>query len=88
LSSSKWYSCNWHEYDNLAGRADALLALIDSVKAKKVLIDMRQNGGGDFTLGLRYGLTRATLIGTPMRMEISGPPDASGSVFAVALSPT
>jgi len=46
--------CNWRAYDSLPNRAARLLALIDSVKPRAVLIDMRQNGGGDYTLGLKY----------------------------------
>jgi hypothetical protein len=46
--------CNWRGYDGLAQHAAALLALVDSVRPERVLIDMRQNGGGDYTLGQRY----------------------------------
>jgi hypothetical protein len=46
--------CNWRGYDGLEQHAAALLALVDSVRPERVLIDMRQNGGGDYTLGQRY----------------------------------
>jgi hypothetical protein len=46
--------CSWRGYDNLEENAKRLWALVDSVKPRKVLVDMRQNGGGDFNLGLKY----------------------------------
>ena len=46
--------CNWRAYDGLEPRAAALLALVDSLRPEHLLIDMRQNGGGDYTLGERY----------------------------------
>lgn len=46
--------CNWRAYDGLEQRAAALLAFVDSLRPERVLIDMRQNGGGDYTLGERY----------------------------------
>jgi hypothetical protein len=46
--------CSFRRYDNLSGELAALLALVRRVQPKKLVIDMRQNGGGDYTLGLRY----------------------------------
>jgi hypothetical protein len=54
LPDARTVYCNWRAYDSLPERGARLMALIDSVKPTKVVIDMRQNGGGDFNLGLKY----------------------------------
>jgi hypothetical protein len=54
LAASRTVYCNWRAYDSLDARAAKLFALIDSVHPAKVMIDLRQNGGGDYTLGLKY----------------------------------
>jgi hypothetical protein len=46
--------CSFRGYGSLPARAAGLLTLIGRVRPEKVVIDMRQNGGGDFELGLRY----------------------------------
>jgi len=46
--------CSFRGYDNLSSRAADLLALVERVRPEKLVIDMRQNGGGDYTVGLRY----------------------------------
>ncbi|HEY2446068.1 MAG TPA: hypothetical protein VGI20_10050 [Rhizomicrobium sp.] len=43
--------CAWHSYQALKARAAAMFSLVDSVKPKKLVIDMRDNGGGDNTVG-------------------------------------
>jgi len=45
---------NWRRYDHLAENAESLWQLVDSIRAKRVIIDLRQNGGGDFKVGRRY----------------------------------
>ncbi len=43
--------CAWHSYQDLKSRAAAMFALVDSEKPEKLIIDMRDNGGGDNTVG-------------------------------------
>ncbi len=54
LAQARMVYCSFRGYDSLPARATGLLALIGRVRPEKLLIDMRQNGGGDFELGLRY----------------------------------
>jgi hypothetical protein len=46
--------CDFRAYQNIGRAALDLFALIDKSHPKKLIIDMRENGGGDNTLG--YGL--------------------------------
>lgn len=43
--------CNWRAYQDLAKNARDMFALIDSVRPAKLIVDMRDNGGGDNTVG-------------------------------------
>jgi hypothetical protein len=43
--------CGWRSYQDLRTKARAMFALIDAVKPRKLIIDMRDNGGGDNTVG-------------------------------------
>jgi hypothetical protein len=43
--------CAWHSYQGLDVLAKAMFALIDQTHPKKLVIDMRDNGGGDNTVG-------------------------------------
>jgi hypothetical protein len=43
--------CDWASYDDLYVKAKAMWALIDQTKPEKLIIDMRDNGGGDNTVG-------------------------------------
>lgn len=43
--------CGWHSYQDLKAKAAAMFALIASAKPEKLIIDMRDNGGGDNTVG-------------------------------------
>ena len=43
--------CGWHSYQDLKTKAAAMFALIESAKPEKLIIDMRDNGGGDNTVG-------------------------------------
>ncbi len=43
--------CGWRAYQDLAANAKTMFALIDKTHATKLIIDMRDNGGGDNTVG-------------------------------------
>lgn len=43
--------CAWGAYQDLAANAKAMFALIDRTHPKKLVLDMRDNGGGDNTVG-------------------------------------
>ncbi len=43
--------CNFRSYEGLHGNAARLLAFIDQNPVQKLVIDLRQNGGGDFNKG-------------------------------------
>jgi hypothetical protein len=54
LPESRTVYCNFRAYKTLWTYARGLFELVDSKHPDKLVIDMRQNGGGDYTLGLRY----------------------------------
>ena len=54
LREARTVYCSFRGYDSLSTRAADLLALIARARPDKLVIDMRQNSGGDYTLGLRY----------------------------------
>ena len=54
LPEARTVYCSFRGYDSLSTRAADLLALVARTRPDKLVIDMRQNGGGDYTLGLRY----------------------------------
>lgn len=43
--------CAWHSYQELDQNAKALFTLVDQTHPNKLVIDMRDNGGGDNTVG-------------------------------------
>jgi hypothetical protein len=43
--------CSWRAYQDLGANAKAMFALIDQTRPKKLVLDMRDNGGGDNTVG-------------------------------------
>lgn len=43
--------CNWRAYQDLAKHAKEMFAAVDKAKAQKLILDMRDNGGGDNTVG-------------------------------------
>lgn len=45
---------NWRSYEGLATEGAALLGALDARRPQKVIIDLRDNGGGDFTAGRRF----------------------------------
>jgi Peptidase family S41 len=42
---------NWRSYNGLAEQADALLQQLDAENPRRLIIDLRDNTGGDFNLG-------------------------------------
>jgi hypothetical protein len=51
LADKRAVYCAWHAYQDLQARAAEMFALIDKTHAQKLIIDMRDNGGGDNTEG-------------------------------------
>ena len=54
LPEARTVYCSFRGYDSLSTRAADLLALVERTRPDKLVIDMRGNGGGDYTLGLHY----------------------------------
>ena len=51
LADDKAVYCGWRAYPRLHENAQAMFALIDKIKPQKLILDMRDNGGGDNTVG-------------------------------------
>jgi hypothetical protein len=51
LPQARAIYCAWHGYQNLHAKTQAMWKLIDQSKPQKLIIDMRDNGGGDNTVG-------------------------------------
>ena len=54
LPQQKAVYVNWRRYDGLADNAAKLWQLVDSSDVGKIIVDLRQNDGGDFKVGRRY----------------------------------
>jgi hypothetical protein len=54
LPDARTVYCNFRGYRDLKKNAAGLFKLVDERHPDKLVIDMRQNGGGDYTVGLRY----------------------------------
>jgi hypothetical protein len=54
LPDQKAVYCAFRGYIGLDAEAVQMLHLIDTSHPKKLIVDMRDNGGGDYTVGLRY----------------------------------
>jgi C-terminal processing protease CtpA/Prc len=46
--------CDFHSYENLRDGAERLFATLHNSNARRLIIDMRHNNGGDFCDGLKY----------------------------------
>lgn len=46
--------CDWRSYGDLKARGAEMLALVDQAHATKLIVDLRDNGGGDNTEGYRW----------------------------------
>jgi hypothetical protein len=51
VAAAKSVYCAFHAYQDLKAKAQAMFALIDKVRPAKLIIDMRDNDGGDNTEG-------------------------------------
>ena len=51
LAEAKAVYCAWHGYQGLRDKTKAMWSLIEQSKPQKLIIDMRDNGGGDNTVG-------------------------------------
>jgi hypothetical protein len=54
LPEARTVYCNFRGYNSLAKHSAGLFKLVNEQHPDKLVIDMRQNGGGDYTVGLRY----------------------------------
>jgi hypothetical protein len=54
LPDARTVYCNFRGYQELGKHARGLLALVNEKRPDKLVIDLRQNGGGDFTEGLKH----------------------------------
>jgi hypothetical protein len=54
LEPQKTVYVNFRRYDDLGGRSRELWKFVDAHPTAKIVIDLRQNGGGDYTKGRRF----------------------------------
>jgi hypothetical protein len=54
LPESATVYVNFRKYDDLGAKSRELWSFVDSHPVKKIAIDLRQNGGGDFNVGRKY----------------------------------
>ena len=54
LAESGTVYVNWRKYDDLRAKSRELWSFVDSHPVQKIVIDLRQNGGGDFNVGRKY----------------------------------
>lgn len=52
--TAKAVYCNFRSYENLKSEANSILASLGGVKAQRLIVDMRDNMGGNFCHGLAY----------------------------------
>jgi hypothetical protein len=52
LPDARTVYCNWRSYKNLREKSQGLLELIEKERPDKLVVDLRQNGGGDYFVGL------------------------------------
>jgi hypothetical protein len=51
LPAARALYCGWRAYEDLPAKARAMFATVDSARPAKLIIGMRDNGGGDNTVG-------------------------------------
>lgn len=47
---------NWRSYEALGERWGALMQVVDSARPQRIVLDLRDNSGGDYTVGRRFVL--------------------------------
>jgi hypothetical protein len=62
LPESRTVYCNWRSYKNLRENAHGLFDLVEKQRPDKLVIDLRQNGGGDYFLGLANIVSRVRAL--------------------------
>ncbi len=58
LPKSRTVYCNWRTYENLRKKSRGLFDLVKKEHPDKLVVDLRQNGGGDYFVGLAYMVSR------------------------------
>lgn len=71
---------NWRRYDDLRKNSRELWDFVDSHPVKKIAIDLRQNGGGDYHVGRKYMVDELA-----RRPKLRGYVITGGRTFSAAL---
>jgi hypothetical protein len=58
LPQDRTLYCNWRSYTDLRNKSRGLFELIEKQRPDKLVVDLRQNGGGDYFLGLANMVSR------------------------------
>jgi Peptidase family S41 len=58
LPQARTVYCNWRTYKNLREKSQGLFDLIEKKRPDKLVVDLRQNGGGDYFVGLACMVNR------------------------------
>jgi hypothetical protein len=64
VASARTVYCDFKSYDGLAARSAAMIKLVSQVGPEKLVIDMRDNGGGDNTVGERHLIVPIKRVGS------------------------
>jgi hypothetical protein len=73
LKQQKTVYCSFRRYDDLAARVRDMVDMIEREQPAKLAIDMRENGGGDYTKGEEYligAVRRLGAINRPGRLFV------------------
>ncbi|HEV8067254.1 MAG TPA: hypothetical protein VGP76_05940 [Planctomycetaceae bacterium] len=58
LPEARTVYCNWRSYQNLREKSRGLFELLEKERPDKLVVDLRQNGGGDYFVGLAHMVGR------------------------------